>query len=83
MIGMHNPVALDSPAGLKFNFRGSRKANICKVIYNPGSDTHDFELYKFTPVRYEHCPKVYEATDVYCDMLQDLFETETGLYLTL
>lgn len=83
MIGMHNPVALDSPAGLKFNFRGSRKANICQVIYNPGSDTYDFELYKYTPVRYADCPCVYGESEVYCDMFQDLFTQFTGLTLTL
>lgn len=83
MIGMHNPMTLDSPAGLKFNFRGSRKANICQVIYNPGSDTYDFELYYYTPVRYEDCPKVYEAQGVYCDMLKELFSNFTGLDLHL
>ncbi|MCP4083214.1 MAG: hypothetical protein GY743_23575 [Planctomycetaceae bacterium] len=88
MIGMYNPMACTSPynsslVGLKFHFKGSRKANICQVTYMPGSDTYLFELYKFTPVRYAHCPLIFSAVNVYFDMLQELFTSQTGLDLHL
>ncbi len=83
MIGAKNFTLLNSPAGLKFDFKGSRKANKCQVVYNPGSDTYNFELYYFTPVKYAHWPKVYSVEGCYFDMLQDLFTGYTGLTLTL
>lgn len=84
MIGIYNLLTTDDPEpGLVFMFKGSRVANKCKVSYLPGPDLYKFELFKYTPVRYSHCPCVYQLTDVYADMFIDVFEQETGLYLTL
>jgi len=66
---------------VQFKFKGSRKANICKVTLLP-SDTYLFQLYKFSPKNLD-CSKVYELEGAYNDMLKDLFESETGLYLSL
>lgn len=67
---------------LMFSFKGSRKANKCRITLNQTTDTYKFELLKFSP-KYLTCPVVYTLEDVYNDMLMDLFEQETGLYLTL
>ena len=81
MVGGHTFV-YDKDGSLSFHFKGSRKANICRVVYNVGSDTYTFQLYKFSKTTAK-CPKIYELADVYFDMLIDLFERQTGLYLSL
>jgi hypothetical protein len=79
MIGANNFVAHATPAvGVSFRFKGSRKANYCKVTLT-GMDTYNFTLGKIRD--YALVPS-YELTDVYSDMLMDIFEQETGLYLT-
>ncbi len=89
MIGASNFMALDSPAGLKFDFKGcpasthDNPTNKCQVVYNPDQDTYDLEFYYYTPARYSHCPKVHSVEGIYFDMLQDLFTGFTGLFLTL
>ncbi len=82
MVGASNFITTDNPAGLRFQFSGSKKANICKITLL-ASDTYKFELFKYTRVKYAHCPVVYEVEGVYDDMLKSVFEQETGLYLTL
>lgn len=75
MVGIYNMIAIDN--GLQFNFKGSRKVNKC-VIKLDWSDTYTFELWKITK---KVCKKVYSLEGVYEDMLIELFESETGLYL--
>ncbi len=82
MIAAKNFMTTDDPVGLRFQFSGSKKANICKITLL-ASDTYKFELFKYTRVKYAHCPVVYEVEGVYDDMLKSVFEQETGLYLTL
>ena len=81
MVGAHSFLATES--GVMFQFKGSRKANRCRVTYLPGRDLYRLELLKYTPTRHSHCPVIYEAEDIYFDMLKPIFEQETGLYLSL
>ena len=78
MTGAYGFVALES--GVQFRFRGSRKANSCRVILD-AMDTYTFELWKIgrkTP------PKmVYQIDGAYDDMLIPVFEEQTGLYTHL
>ena len=83
MVGAHSFIFMDSPAGIRFQFKGSKKANICEVTYLPTQDLYKLELFKYTPVKYAHCPVVYEIEGAYDDMLKPIFEKETGLYLSL
>jgi hypothetical protein len=69
---------------LSFKFKGSNKYNLCKVKYNSGADDYDMTLQKFV-VR-DGMPKFTNEktfSGVYCDQLIELFEKETGLYLSL
>lgn len=79
MTGAHTFVADDN--SVQFKFKGSRKANICKVTLDL-MDTYTFQLYQFNNRTFD-CPKVYELEGAYNDMLKSLFESETGLYLSL
>lgn len=66
---------------VQFKFKGCRKANICKVTLLP-SDTYLFQLYRFNNKTFD-LDKVYELEGAYNDMLKPVFESETGLYLSL
>lgn len=84
MIGIYSVVALgesdqEDRGGVQFGFKGSRKVNKCRIILDH-SDTYTFELWKITKKSWD---KVYELSGVYFDMLIDLFESETGLDLSL
>lgn len=80
MTGAHTFVADEN--WVQFRFKGSRKANTCRVTYNYGLDLYTFELLQFSPTKMAFKP-VYKLEGVYFDMLIDLFEQETGLYLSL
>ena len=77
MAGITNSLAIDN--GLQFSFKGSRKVNKC-VVKLDAMDTYTFELWKITKTVVK---KVYSLDGVYEDMLIELFESETGLYLSL
>jgi hypothetical protein len=83
MIGAHNFgfEECDGRVSLKFNFKGSREHNVCKVILDP-DDTYTFQLWKLDMSK-GTCIKTHETTGVYCDMIISVFESETGLYLSL
>ena len=66
---------------VKFYFKGSKKANLCKITLTD-SDTYLIQFYKFIPKNLNFNP-VKEYNDVYCDQLVKIFEEETGLYLSL
>lgn len=72
-------LALDN--GVQFRFKGSRIANSCRVILDP-SDTYTVEFHKITK-RGLNCKVVKSLSGVYCDMLTEIFESTTGLYLSL
>jgi len=61
-----------------FKFKGSRKMNLCKVTYRRCPDDYIVEFYK---IGRASVTKVSRHENVYCDMLIDLFEKETNLYL--
>lgn len=84
MIGLSNIIfgETEGKPYLQFDFKGSRKHNKCRIVYNPGQDSYNFELYQYKP-KSATCPQTYKAEDVYCDMLTQIFEDETGLYLSL
>lgn len=73
---------LDHGNGLSFKFpnRTRSKPNYCKVILDP-SDTYTVTFGRVT--KYGELKNEKTVEGVYCDMLVDLFERETGLYLTL
>lgn len=79
MTGAHNFLALDN--GVQFKFKGSRVANSCRVVLDP-SDTYTVEFHKITKRGLE-VKEVKSLSGVYCDMLVELFEGTTGLYLTI
>lgn len=79
MVGAKNFVALEN--GVQFSIGSGAKDGINKVriVLRP-SDTYDVEFWK---VRGTSMKKVSEWGDVYNDQLMDLFEKETGMYLTM
>jgi hypothetical protein len=80
MVGAHDFLGDDKSA--QFGFKGCRKANKCRVVYDYGSDLYTFELWHFNKRTFDF-KKVFELDGVYWDMLKSLFEEETGLYLSL
>ena len=73
---------LGSDDSLQFSFKGSRKVNKCRVVLDFASDTYTFELWHYNRRTFDMVKK-YSLAGAYCDMLIDLFESETGLYLRL
>lgn len=64
---------------LFIRFKGSRKSNVVKIHLN-GKDLYDVTFSKM--IKYE-LKEVSKYNDVYAEDLMNLFEKETGLYLTL
>lgn len=62
--------------GILLKFKGSRKANNLQIVYNDSLDSYDLTFYKGINV-------VEHFSDVYCENLISIFETTTGLYLSL
>ena len=81
MIGAYNFVGDDK--SLMFAFKGSTKANRCKVTLDFGSDTYKLELFKIGRAPAYTVKTTYESDDVYWDDLSRLFERNTGLRLSL
>lgn len=70
-----NFVADDS--SVMFKFSGSRKFNFCRVIYNYGMDLYEMHFIKVWGDK----RKEEVVENVYCDMLVEIFENKTKLYL--
>lgn len=64
--------------GLQFGFGLNNQMNRVTITLN-GSDLYDVVFWKLGKT----CKKVKEYNDVYCDMLVEIFESTTGLYLSL
>ena len=79
MTGARNFVALES--GVQFSIGTGAKDGInkCRVILEP-SDVYTVAFYSVHGARFD-CVSIH--TDIYCDVLQDLFERCTGFYTTL
>lgn len=69
------------PDGLSFKFPAPTpsKGNHCQITLLP-SDTYRVT---FRHLRSKHVKTVVTFEGVYCDQLMDIFEQQTGLYLTL
>ena len=65
--------------GFKFTAKAKNKANYCRIKLN-GSDLYDVEFIRIRGVNFK---TVSTHNDLYADMLKSVFETETGLYLSL
>jgi hypothetical protein len=82
MVGANSFTILNS--GVRFRFKGSRKANCCIVKLDYGQDLYTFELWKIGTARTNFkATKVYSLDGCYFDMLKPEFESFTGLYLSL
>jgi hypothetical protein len=82
MIGAKNFTSMNGGKSLAFNFpnRMRSKPNAVVITLTP-KDLYDIE---FRRVSLKAAPKTLKTyRDVYVDQLMDLFEKETGLYLTL
>jgi len=67
-------------SSVMFSFKGSRKVNKCRVTLD-ASDTYTVAFLKFSPSKLT-CPVVEEISGVDAEMLVDIFESRTGLYLS-
>ena len=73
---------VDYGNGVSFKFDNvtNIKINFCKVIYDEGEDLYNVEFGYIKGLNYKKCK---EITGVYFDQLVDIFEEETGMYLSL
>ena len=71
----------DNHETLVFKFKGCKHTNAVRITLN-AMDTYDVEFLKIN-ARKLTCETVESVEGVYNDMLQDVFESFTGLYLTL
>tara|TARA_Y100000296_G_C5152956_1_gene247432 strand:+ start:788 stop:1120 length:333 start_codon:yes stop_codon:yes gene_type:complete len=83
MIGAQHFYSDNDGATLIFQFKGSRKANAVKITLN-SLDTYDVEFVKKGTKRTGYLPTtVKEYGMVYADQLHSIFESFTGLYLSM
>ncbi len=80
MIGAHN-FSYDTKGSLSFQFKGSRKANLAKVILDE-NDTYTLVLTMIHP-KTGKLKETTILTDLYSEDLKEIFESETGLRLSL
>ena len=81
MIGAKNFVRDEAnyTIGFKFVEKAKNRSNYCRIKLN-GSDLYDVE---FISIRGVNVKTVSTHNDLYADMLKNVFEAETGLYLSL
>jgi hypothetical protein len=81
MVRAKDFVALES--GVQFGFKGNRKMNKCVIKLN-GMDLYDVEFWniRITSKTFK-TDMVAEFNDCFNDMLINIFESTTGLYLSL
>ena len=79
MTGANN--FLDIGNGLQFKFKGSRKTNSVH-IHLAADDTYSVTFYKLLKGGLD-VRVIHAAEGIYCDQLKPLFESTTGLYLSL
>jgi len=65
---------------IRFPQRNPSKGNVVDIVYNKGQDLYDVTFYKLSGVSMN---KIREESGVYSDMLKDMFERQTGLYLRM
>ncbi len=64
-----------------FKVRGSKTCDRVKITLLSSSDTYRVEFFKMNMKTYEVSTKAFDG--IYVDMLHDLIEEQTGLYLSL
>jgi hypothetical protein len=79
MVGAKDFVGSPSALTFKFAARATNGSNCLRVTLDP-SDTYTVE---FLSVRGTSVKEKAKFSDIYCDGLVDLFESTTGLYLSL
>ena len=77
MVGVH--AMIDHGDGLSFKFKGCRKYNFFKVILK--DDLYEVTLCRVTKLGDRKSQETLEG--VYWDQLIPIFESKTGLYLSL
>ena len=79
MLGIKRFVSLDKTpnGGVQFRFKGCRKANAIRITLN-SMDTYEVTFYKISN-KNPGGRVVKRLSDVYADMLVDIFESFTGL----
>lgn len=77
MVGANTFVT--SEIGVRFHYNGG-KTKTCAVCLTP-DDLYNVEFYNLTRDGEIKNRRSHEG--IFCDMLQDLFEEETGLFVTL
>lgn len=79
MVGLRDVIA--HPMGVQFSIGEGAACGISKVrIFLTPSDVYTMEFFS---KRKGEWVSVQQYDEVYCDMLQDLFEQTTGFYCTL
>lgn len=71
---------LYNETGICFDMAGCSRVNRIQIKYDKGEDTYQVKFLKYRFVG-PALILVAEYTDIYCDQLRDLIESETGLYL--
>jgi len=66
---------------IQFSFSGKRGVNKCVITLN-GKDLYDMDFWYYNKRTYDMV-KVKSFEDLYFDMLRDVFESYTGLYVSL
>jgi hypothetical protein len=81
MIGAHSFMGSEKDRSLTFKWKADAKhgANAVTITLDP-SDTYTVKFFK---CRGYNISEVAELNDVYSDMLVEMFEEVTGLYLSL
>lgn len=80
MIGADGFGAADDDATLVFRFKGSRKGGNVVHITLDATDTYSVTFFKCSGYSYN---RVGAYDGVHADQLRNVFETHTGLYLSL
>ncbi len=63
-----------------FKYKGSKHSNYMRMTYEAGLDLYTLQFIKIWGTKYS---EKEEFTGVYNDMVKDIFESTTGLYLSL
>jgi hypothetical protein len=79
MIGAKDFGVGENVAQFKWAAKARNGANSIRIVLDP-SDTYTMEFYK---IRAGNAKLVKSFSDVYADSLKRIFESETGLYLSL
>ena len=78
MVGGYNFTEIKD--GISFNFKLCRKSNLVVIKYNEGKDLYSMEFLKLNKLGVK---SVELYTDIYGDNIKNVFESFTGLNLTL